>query len=129
MSKLLEQGSGSASIEEPSLASSLTELIDLPDTPLAVVLEPRDQAFPVLPQLLDADQELFVDPKPIHGALVADNLPPMLAAAFSEDPVLSRQQQSITPLSIDLVEDQPFTVLLDGLISGSGRLSVPRQSG
>ena len=124
MSQLMEQGSGSASIEEPSLASSLTELIDLPDTPLAVVLEPRDQAFPVLPQLLDADQELFVDPKPIHGALVADNLPPMLAAAFSEDPVLSRQQQSITPLSIDLVEDQPFTVLLDGLISGSGRLSA-----
>lgn len=127
MSQLLEQGS--ASIEEPLLASSLVELTELPATPLDVAVESTDRSFAGLPQVQAEDEDVFSDPKPIHGALVEDNLPPVLAAAFSADPVLSLQQESPALLNIELVEDQPFTVLLDGLASESERLGALRLVG
>ena len=132
MGSLLDQGSASA--DEPALTPNLSDLVDLPATPLIhPLIDPTGlEAFSHEMQASNTGvPAVHFLPNEASGSLVEDNWPPVLVSAFSSDPLLAfaitdppakSPSTRSQPLNIEIFEDQPFSVLLDGLVDPSNPL-------
>lgn len=117
--------SPSSAIDEPSLTPALLDAIELTDTPVESLLGGEADLISQLgskaTSVVSRDPLLMPLPEQPASALVEDNLPPLIAAAVAADPLLmaftgEESSESVAPITIELVEDRPFTVLLERLL-------------
>jgi len=132
MSLLFDQGT--ASPDEPSIAEAVSELIALPDLPLFQSFgsesEPSGDPF-IEPSTAPAESE---EADSRLGALIEDNLPPVLSAAFAADslhnaePLLHassfQESEAHNIVTLDLIEDAPFAILLDQLLGANAPVAT-----
>ena len=132
MSLLFDQGTSSP--DEPSIAEAVSELIALPDLPLFQSFgsesEPSGDPF-IEPSTAPAESE---EADSRLGALIEDNLPPVLSAAFAADslhnaePLLHassfQESEAHNIVTLDLIEDAPFAILLDQLLGANAPVAT-----